>query len=321
MKNTIAKTSLLIVSVLVFLALLEGATQVYVYRIAKRGKLFAPDTVTGWSVKPLIQMQRQNADGDLWSIETDSSGFRGDSYWDSNKKRVLILGDSFAFGEGVDLEERFDTTIEELGYSVLNTGVMGYGTDQQFLKARPYLDQLNRGDATIVLTYYNDIHDITRKRQSGRAKPWYDIDDGRLRLHRPEITAREKLRDNSYIYALLGSLLERRQEVSDAAIIQASNIYRMIIENEARELAEKGVLMILAYHGEAIVENLTHRKQINETLSATCENTHVHCLDIDQHFDVDNNDDYFLADGHWNERGHEAAGGLLAEVLSGIVPR
>jgi len=316
MKKTILKSSLVIVLVGVFLVVLEGAAQLYVYRIAKRGKLFQPDALTGWSVKPHLSMQRKNADGDLWTIRTDGRGFRGDSAWDPNRPRAVILGDSFAFGEGVDLDDRFDTAIEELGYSVVNTGVMGYGTDQQFLKAEPYMAQLGAGDAIIVLTYYNDFHDVVRRQQASRAKPWYEIVDGRLRLHRPEITTREILRDKSYIYAILSSAMARREEITDADIVRASNIYRMIIEDEAREVASRGVNVVLAYHGSSIVENPTHRRQIEQTLVATCENRLVHCLGIDEYFDADSDGEYFLADGHWNARGHEAAGALLAEELT-----
>ena len=160
MRNAVINTCLFIVSIIVAILLAEGAAQIYAYKIAKQGKLFEPDTITGWKVKPQIEIQRKNADGNIWTIKTDKNGFRSGRYWDSKEKIVLILGDSFAFGEGVDVEDRFDTTIKNQGYFVLNTGVMGYGTDQQFLKAKPYLAHLNKGDIVIALTSFNDFFDI-----------------------------------------------------------------------------------------------------------------------------------------------------------------
>ncbi len=315
MKNIL----LLIVSVVVVILIAEGAAQIYVYKIAKRGKLFDVDKMTGWTVKPHLDMQRKNADGNIWSVKTNKDGFRRDSDWDLNKKRILILGDSFAFGEGVDVEDRFDAVIKNQGYSVLNTGVMGYGTDQQFLKAKPYLIKLNKDDIVIVLTYYNDFYDITRKHHSGRAKPWFTLKNRALQLHKTQITLKEILRDKSYIYAKLGSLIAKHNDTSNYDITHASKVYQTIIKNESQKLTERGIQIILAYHGIPVIEDTEHRNLILQTLNTLCESTEVECLNIDKHFNVDNDSNYFLADGHWNEKGHEVVGALLAEKLSGIV--
>ena len=40
---------------------------------------------------------------------------------------------------------------------------------------------------------------------------------------------------------------------------------------------------------------------------------------MDDSFDVNNDKNYFLTDGHWNNKGHEVAGQLLAQKISGII--
>lgn len=50
--------------------------------------------------------------------------------------RILVLGDSFTWGFGVDDEERFSNRLQMLlgsSCEVLNAGVTGYGTDQEML--------------------------------------------------------------------------------------------------------------------------------------------------------------------------------------------
>lgn len=318
MKNAVINTFLSIFSIIVAILLIEGAAIIYVDKIAMREKLFEPDATTGWRVKPNIKIQRKNSDGNLWIVKTDNNGFRGNFYWDSNKKRVLILGDSFAFGEGVDVDDRFDSKIISLGYSVLNTGVMGYGTDQQYLKAENYLNSLNAGDIAIVLTYSNDFYDITRKKHSGRAKPWYDFNNGRLRLHKPRITLREILRDKSYIYAMLSTFLEKHHEIPDPELIQATNIYQMIVNEMSQQLTSRGVHFIVAYHGILAVKDTEQRNMIVRTLNTICESATVDCINIDRHFNANNHANYYLADGHWNNKGHDAVSVLLAEKLSDI---
>lgn len=202
------------------------------------------------------------------------------------------------------------------GYSVLNTGVPGYGTDQQFLRARPYLDQLNKGDILILLTYYNDFYDIVRKNHSGRVKPWYTLNSGELQLHKPQISLKEILRDKSYIYAKLGSLIENNRKKSNYDISYASRIYQKLIENKSQEFILNGIRIILAYHGMPVIKDDQHRKIILQTLNTICYSTGVDCLNIDKHFNVDTNSNYFLADGHWNEKGSKVAGQLLADKIS-----
>jgi len=71
---------------------------------------------------------------------------------------VLVLGDSFAFGEGVALERRFDRLVQAKhpSWSAVNLGVMGYGTDQQLIAARRRTGELQSGDAIVLLTYRNN---------------------------------------------------------------------------------------------------------------------------------------------------------------------
>ena len=177
---------------------------------------------------------------------------------------------------------------------------------------------LSDNDVVIVLTYSNDFFDITRKKHSGRAKPWYTIENGVLQLHKPQITLNEMLRDKSYIYAILGSLAAEHDKVSTSDILLASNIYQELLEDLAQQLASKGIRIIVAYHGLLNIKENEQRNIITETMNAICNSTGIECLNIDEKISIDNNRQYFLDDGHWNKKGHGIVGALIFNKITGV---
>lgn len=84
---------------------------------------------------------------------------------------VLLLGDSFTFGLGVNDEETFAAKLQKLsgdhmGYTVINRGVPGYTIDQELLSLNEFLRtrmKSNSAICAIVLQIYggNDVHDMS----------------------------------------------------------------------------------------------------------------------------------------------------------------
>jgi hypothetical protein len=105
---------------------------------------------------------------------------------------TLVLGDSFAFGDEVHDDESWPAQLEQRRRRrVLNAGVPGFGLDQSVLRARELAATFAPDD--IVLAFIP--HDVRRCEMSfwsGNAKPWFDIDDGKLRYH-PAIVAEHRL--------------------------------------------------------------------------------------------------------------------------------
>ena len=71
-------------------------------------------------------------------VRINDKGLRGRDYpyeRVAGRRRILVLGDSFVFGYGVEQEEIFTTVLEGLlpATEVINAGVSGYGTDQDLL--------------------------------------------------------------------------------------------------------------------------------------------------------------------------------------------
>src|ERR1700675_1030625 len=126
----------------------EAGVRLYVSYVTKHVHMFRSDAQTGWSNAPNLLTTLINAAGEEWSIRTDQNGQRVIAQDPRARRRILILGDSLSFGEGIDIKDRFDVKMLSSlpGTRVINTGTMGYGTDQEYMAFRNWKHLLESGD-------------------------------------------------------------------------------------------------------------------------------------------------------------------------------
>lgn len=96
------------------------------------------DPSKGWATKPNI---RNMAVFDNKSLNTDPDGFRVTRESPSGRKikeRILVLGDSFTFGEEVSDQETYPYYLQRMfpDLDIINAGVHGYGHDQMLILLR-----------------------------------------------------------------------------------------------------------------------------------------------------------------------------------------
>ncbi len=120
-------------------------------------------------------------------------------------ERITILGDSFVFGPPVNVGETVTGQLQELagpGYEIVNAGVSGYGTGQEYrlaeeLQAKGY----SLGRKLVLVFFTNDIEDNLGLNYStlGRnpKQPVYNVDaDGHLQQTRiapwPEVAGQAR---------------------------------------------------------------------------------------------------------------------------------
>jgi hypothetical protein len=315
-KRAIANALLVVLSLAIGLAALEAGGRLYATAIAKKGKLFRPHLELGWTPLPNLDLVRRNANGDSWHVVTDAAGIRGPSAWpDDGRTRLLVLGDSFAFGEGVDLADRFDTLVQARvpNLAVVNLGVMGYGPDQQLIRAQPWKPTLRRGDVLLVLTYGNDFYDLARVRHGGRSKPWLQEVDGRLLEHKPAIDALDLLRDRSYVFTLLTRSLARlgQSEPTEQRLETVGELYRKWVLQEVKDLLARGVVVVIVHHGDTVFELPF---DVAAMFERTCPAVSG-CLALDDLLAEHPRDEVFLEDGHWAAGGHRIAAEQIAAYL------
>lgn len=173
MKSAAAKLALALTSLTLVLALSEGvlrAVAVWSPAIDKRGLHEArPDRDWLYGLRPDTHGMLEATGDVVYRINAD--GFRDQKYtWvkPQGTFRALVLGDSIAYGYGIDVEDSFPKIVERRlakvisasSVEVLNLGVSGYNpyTEAELLKEMgPRYDP----DLVIVQFCINDINDPT----------------------------------------------------------------------------------------------------------------------------------------------------------------
>lgn len=116
----------------------------------------------------------------------NSMGFRDIEHTQTKSKpRIMILGDSFVWGYDVNQEDRFTDKLQQKlpVYEILNLGVSGYGTDQEYLLLQKYFDYYKPDIVFLVFCADNDIFDnSTNFRYDNYFKPYFIVEKDQLTL-------------------------------------------------------------------------------------------------------------------------------------------
>lgn len=125
---------------------------------------FWPDPVYGHVLKPNFHQRYAYPGGFIMDVQTNALGFRDvDHIFESpfDGKTIVVLGDSFVFGYGVNVEDRFDTRLESrfdgnnAPVRIVNTGVPGWGTANETRFAIEHLE-LFQPDCVVLVFCGND---------------------------------------------------------------------------------------------------------------------------------------------------------------------
>ena len=96
--------------------------------------LYGPDAELGWSLVPNRSTQSTSGNRTI-SVEINSLGLREREFTDARPGTFIFIGNSFTFGYDAEPNERFSDLLQQAlpQYRMINAGVSGYGTDQQYL--------------------------------------------------------------------------------------------------------------------------------------------------------------------------------------------
>lgn len=141
--------------------------------------LYRPDPELIFSLVPNASNVWQTGEF-LETAHTNSLGLRDREVAArrEGEKRILVLGDSMTFGHGVNDDESFPNQLEMLlardgkPSDVINAGMKGFGTDQEFKLFEGRLRDLEP-DVVLFCIYVNDMLDNIYH-------PLYTIRDGEL---------------------------------------------------------------------------------------------------------------------------------------------
>jgi hypothetical protein len=152
------------------------------------------DPVLGWTLIPDRQYHVKSLRKDFeFPLRIDRNGFRddGQQIHDVSDARVVVLGDSNAFGVGLSDDQVLSHQLHDslltrgVDVKVLNAGVPGYGLDQFFLRLKS-LGKLAPGTVVVVLIHpTNDLVNLSSDVDYVMSKPAAVIQQGRLQFSPP----------------------------------------------------------------------------------------------------------------------------------------
>ena len=201
------------------LLLAEGVLRLLGYGSSQGLAYSESDLELGWVLRPGVSVDVVRPDH-RYHVSTNSLGLRGGEVRPAAMKRILLLGDSYTFGEGVDddqtiaarlqgmLDERFGPSFE-----VLNGGVYGYGALQSLGWMRRQWDRL-RPAVVVYVHCGNDFADDLRHAAGSYNKV------------RSAIPGREFLRSHSALYNVV--------KPGVLAVLSKLGVYNMEIDFERK---------------------------------------------------------------------------------------
>jgi hypothetical protein len=121
-------------------------------------------------------------------VHQNQYGLRGPDDMQFNKlpgkKRILVFGDSYVWGFGTDQANLFSAPeVHGANEEILNFGVSGYGTDQEYLFYQLRGTKFVADEVVVALTPYNDIANNLASEQYSYLKPYFRLESGQLVLH------------------------------------------------------------------------------------------------------------------------------------------
>jgi hypothetical protein len=149
-------------------------------------RFFEYHPVLGWAHKPGQESEFSDKHFRT-SVRINQKGLRGleRGYERTNeKKRILVLGDSLAWGHGVEEANRFSEVLETLlPVEVINAGVAGYSTDQELLWLK---DEGINYDIDLVIVVFCGNDERANHRQlvyESYYKPYFTLNGDAITLN------------------------------------------------------------------------------------------------------------------------------------------
>ena len=188
-------------------------------RVFHRVPVVASHPIMGWTGRSNLRRAAKTYSGGTFRMSTDSLGHRlshppGQSPANSGPV-LLLVGDSFAQGVGVDDEETVAWRLAGAlrNRDVINLGVAGYGPDQELLSVEEFFRKdARRVSDIVVLVYENDLGDVQKSFDYAlaRSKPAFHLRGVRLDRGTYTLPVLDRLMDASQLVWLVRTKLTYR---------------------------------------------------------------------------------------------------------------
>lgn len=208
--------------------------------IDERSLLYRYDPELGWF--PIENSAGPFTGSETIQVEHNGDGFRDREHGAKSKPRILFLGDSFVWGYDVEASDRFTEQLAEAlpHWEILNLGVSGFGTDQEFLLLKRVFERYQPDIVFVVVCQDNDPDDNQANISFGSYfKPYFAVNGSALELRgvpvpkslyyfyaeHPQLARSYLVRALALLYFAQRSPLPLRVPDPTVAILEAMRIY------------------------------------------------------------------------------------------------
>ena len=322
--------------------------------------MFMNEKVTGYRLKPNFTGAHTHRDFRV-IYSMDSLGYRDYDHplhKPAGTFRILVLGDSFTFGVGVPMEDTYPKVLEKMlnahkssiRYEVINTGVPGYNTDQEyyyFVKEGISLEP----DLVIVGFFgMNDVDGVEFGWQNFSTQNGYLVKVPPLKLHIPEmkgflLTHSTLARITYYNLSKLADAYHRHGKPRElpmqiyhdnytdsfAKALTKTEQYLLDMKKMSVSHKAKFILLLIPFEMEVnkknwvkyLLEDTYSDKVYNQNLlkpsrlfSQFGKDKDISTLDLVPIFRTDHPETcYFTWEPHWNRNGHLLAAKSIYSYL------
>jgi hypothetical protein len=237
-------------------------------------------------------------------IAHNSLGLRDIEPDPTRKQTILFIGDSFVWGYDVEANERFTERLrQELpDQAIVNAGIAGYGTDQQYLLLQRLWDRIKPDVVVLIYCVDNDRRDNrSNARYDGYFKPYLaKASDGTWRFRGQPVP---KSRHRYFIE----NPIVRHSWVARVAVSVYVQLRHPRVEvDDSTERLVGMMRELVAAHGARFMVGLQrHEPQLESFLKA--QNILHVSLDDAEHYHGDGD--------HWTPAGHAFVAGQLKELF------
>ncbi|HEX9945574.1 MAG TPA: GDSL-type esterase/lipase family protein [Thermoanaerobaculia bacterium] len=317
--------------ILAELVLHQGAPASAVRRV-EASDMSVHDPLLGWSPAPGARTRQRSREYDV-AVRINSQGFRADREYAPEPPpgtlRIVAVGDSFTFGQGVKLAHAWPSILERrlANAEVVNLGVPGYGVDQQLLMLESRGLRF-RPDLVILGLHMPDVFRNTAAWHRGYGKPVFRFVGDELKLTNvpvpppgpPPPPLRRGLLERSRLFQLVSVRLERHGfgEVWDVTEGIFRRMARVTAETDARLI----VLLLPTQHavyGNALDRRLQARTA--KRIAAILREIGIEHLDLTPALAAaaDRNPRetlFYLGDGHFTAAGNRVVAERILQHLA-----
>ncbi|MEM8960656.1 MAG: GDSL-type esterase/lipase family protein [Acidobacteriota bacterium] len=278
----------------------------------------------GWDLVPGSSERHITPEFDV-EVAINEQGFRDGQIYPEARldgvRRIVVIGDSFSFGHGVEEVESWPALLEAwmADTEVINLSVAGYGTDQQILRFDEHGASFEP-DVVMLGLFIGDIFRNARTSHYGYAKPRFVLDDGAPRLVNVPVPEARIGPPLSRLWGMVGTRLWSIAE--HRGMGEAWPVTAALLDHLAERCAELGAeLVVVVIPKDGAITGSGWRKSLHlDSLDVTTtmlESGGHRFIDLTPALAdaAETTELYFPQDGHWTAAGHRVA---MAAILDDL---